>query len=141
MWFRLLLAFTLVPVLELWLLLRIGAWLGAVPTLALVILTGVAGASLARREGIHAWAAVQAELAAGRLPGRKLLEAVLVLVAGIVLVTPGVITDTIGLLLLVRPLREALTRRLEERYRRRLNVPPDDRPPDGGPTGGRIIEI
>ncbi|MGD8496472.1 MAG: FxsA family protein [Gemmatimonadales bacterium] len=141
MWFRLLLAFTLVPILELWLLLRIGAWLGAVPTLALVILTGVAGASLARREGIHAWAAVQAELAAGRLPGRKLLEAVLVLIAGIVLVTPGVITDTIGLLLLVRPLREALTRRLEERYRRRLNVPPDDGPPGGGPTGGRIIEI
>lgn len=136
MWFRLLLAFTLVPIIELWLLLRIGAWLGAVPTLALVVLTGMAGASLARREGIHAWAAVQAEVAAGRLPGRKLLEAVLVLVAGIVLVTPGVITDAIGLLLLVRPVREALTRRLEERYRQRLNVPPDDQPP-----GGRVIEI
>jgi UPF0716 protein FxsA len=136
MWFRLLLAFTLVPIVELWLLLRIGAWLGAVPTLALVVLTGVAGASLARREGVHAWAAVQAELAAGRLPGRKLLGAVLVLVAGIVLVTPGVITDAVGLLLLVRPVREALTRRLEERYRERLNVPPDDSSPSG-----RIIEI
>jgi len=137
MWIRLLLAFTLVPILELWLLLRIGAWLGAVPTLALVVLTGVAGASLARREGVHAWAAVQAELAAGRLPGRKLLEAVLVLVAGIVLVTPGVITDAVGLLLLIRPLRESLTRRLEERYRRRLDIPPED-PPSGG---GRIIEV
>jgi len=136
MWIRLLLAFTLVPILELWLLLRIGAWLGAVPTLALVVLTGVAGASLARREGVHAWASVQAELAAGRLPGRKLLEAVLVLIAGIVLVTPGVLTDAMGLLLLIRPLREALTRRLEERYRRKLDVPPEDSPP-----GGRIIEI
>lgn len=136
MWIRLLLAFTVVPILELWLLLRIGAWIGAVPTLALVVLTGVAGASLARREGVHAWAAVQAELAAGRLPGRKLLEAVLVLIAGIVLVTPGVLTDAAGLLLLIRPVREALARRLEERYRRQLGVPPEDSPP-----GGRVIEI
>lgn len=133
---RLLLAFTLVPVAELWLLLRIGAWLGAGATVALVVLTGIVGATLARREGVHAWSAVQAELAAGRLPGRKLLEAVLVLVAGIVLVTPGVLTDTVGLLLLVRPVRARVVRRLEERYRRSLDVPPDGTPPHG-----RVIEI
>lgn len=136
MWLRLFLLFTLVPLIELWLLLRIGAWIGAGPTFALVIVTGVAGATLARREGAHAWSAVQAELSAGRIPGRKLLEALLVLLAGVVLVTPGVVTDAVGLLLLVRPIRSQLVKRLEERYRRTLDVPPDGRPPQG-----RVIEL
>ncbi|MFW6088649.1 MAG: FxsA family protein [Gemmatimonadota bacterium] len=136
MWIRLLLAFTLVPVLELWLLLRIGSWLGVGATVALVVLTGIAGATLARREGVHAWSAVQAELSAGRLPGRELLEALLVLLAGIVLVTPGVLTDAAGLLLLVRPLRGRLVRKLEERYRRSL-----DTRSGGPPTESRVIEI
>lgn len=136
MWLRLFLLFTLVPLIELWLLLRIGAWIGAGPTFALVIVTGVAGATLARREGAHAWSAVQAELSAGRIPGRKLLEALLVLLAGVVLVTPGVVTDAVGLLLLVRPVRSQLVKRLEERYRRTLDVPPDGRPPQG-----RVIEL
>lgn len=136
MWIRLLLAFTLVPVLELWLLLRIGAWLGAGATVALVILTGIVGATLARREGVHAWSAVQVELSAGRIPGRKLLEALLVLLAGVVLVTPGVLTDALGLLLLVRPVRGRLVRRLEDRYRRTL-----DTRSGGPPTQGRVIEI
>lgn len=136
MWIRLLLAFTLIPVIELWLLLRIGAWLGAGATVALVILTGIVGATLARREGVHAWSAVHDELSAGRIPGRKLLEALLVLLAGVVLVTPGVLTDAFGLLLLVRPVRERLVRRLEERYRRTL-----DTRSGGPPTQGRVIEI
>jgi len=136
MWIRLLLAFTLVPVLELWLLLRIGAWLGAGAAVALVILTGIAGATLARREGLYAWSTVQAELTAGRIPGRKLLEALLVLLAGILLVTPGVLTDAVGLLLLVRPVRARLARRLEERYRRTLEASTGD-----PPAQGRIIEI
>lgn len=136
MWIRLFLLFTLVPLVELWLLFRIGGWIGAGPTIALVLITGIAGATLARREGAHAWSAVQAELAAGRIPGRKLLEALLVLMAGIVLVTPGVLTDALGLLLLARPLRARLVKRLEERYRRTLDVPPGDTPP-----GGRVIEI
>lgn len=137
MWFRLLLAFTLLPLAELWLLLRIGSVLGGLWTLALVVITGVAGATLARREGARAWSAVQIELAAGRLPGRELLEALLVLVAGIVLVTPGVLTDAAGLVLLVRPIRSAVVRRLERRYGRRLEARIDAE----ASAGGRIIEI
>ena len=137
MWLRLLLAFALIPLVELWLLLRIGAWIGAAPTFGLVLLTGILGASLARREGAHAWSAVQAELAAGRIPGRELLEALLVLIAGIVLVTPGVLTDLLGLSLLVRPIRAGLVRRLEARYRRIVDASA------GGETSGpgRVIEI
>ena len=137
MWFRLLLAFTLVPLAELWLLLRIGSVLGGFWTLALVVITGVAGATLARREGARAWLAVQTELAAGKLPGRELIEALLVLVAGIVLVTPGVLTDFAGLALLVRPIRSAFVRQLERRYGKRLEARVDAEVS----SGGRIIEI
>jgi UPF0716 protein FxsA len=137
MWFRLLLAFTLVPLAELWLLLRIGSVLGGFWTLALVVITGVAGATLARREGARAWLAVQTELAAGKLPGRELIEALLVLVAGIVLVTPGVLTDFAGLALLVRPIRSAFVRQLERRYGKRLEA----RVEAEVSSGGRIIEI
>lgn len=137
MWLRLFLAFTLIPLVELWLLLRIGAVLGAVPTLGLVVITGLAGASLARREGARAWLAVQAELVAGRIPGRELLEALLVLVAGIVLVTPGVLTDLAGLALLFRPIRSRLVRGLERRYGNMLEARGDS----GSSQGPRIIEI
>jgi UPF0716 protein FxsA len=137
MWFRLLLAFTLVPLAELWLLLRIGAALGGIQTLAIVVITGVIGASLARREGARAWSAVQTELGAGRLPGRELLEALLVLIAGIILVTPGVLTDAAGLALLVRPVRSAVVRRLERRLGKRIEVRGDTE----SSAGHRIIEI
>jgi UPF0716 protein FxsA len=137
MWFRLLLAFTLVPLAELWLLLRLGSVIGGPWTLALVVITGVAGATLARREGARAWLAVQTELAAGRLPGRELIEALLVLVAGIVLVTPGVLTDLAGLVLLVRPIRSAFVRGLERRYGKRLEARVDT----NLSAGGRIIDI
>ena len=137
MWFRLLLAFTLVPLAELWLLLRIGSILGGPWTLALVVVTGVAGATLARREGARAWSAVQAELAAGKLPGRELIQALLVLVAGIVLVTPGVLSDVAGLALLIRPIRSAVVRGLERRYGSKLEARIDAE----GSASGRIIEI
>jgi UPF0716 protein FxsA len=112
---RLFLLFTLVPLAELWLLLRIGAWVGLLPTLALVIGTGVAGAWLARREGVRCWAAVQAELGAGRVPGEELLHALLVLAAGLLLVTPGILTDLTGLALLLRPVRRLAVRSIRRR--------------------------
>ncbi|MCK5482299.1 MAG: FxsA family protein [Gemmatimonadetes bacterium] len=113
--FRLILLFTLLPLAELSLLLRIGGWLGTGPTVGLVIVTGIVGAWLARREGIRTWGRVQADLAAGRMPGEELLHALLVFIAGVVLVTPGVLTDAAGLLLLVRPAREAIARRIRKR--------------------------
>jgi UPF0716 protein FxsA len=150
---RLLLAFTLVPLAELALLLQIGQWLGLGTTLALVIGTGLAGAWLARREGLRSWAAVQGELAAGRLPGEELLHALLVLIAGVILVTPGVLTDAAGLLLMIRPVRLALVRRLRTRLAARIQVgaigTPDatgsgsdasDAPAEGG-RRGRVIEL
>lgn len=117
---RLFLLFTLVPLVELMLLIRIGGLIGLFPTLLLVVATGAAGAWLARAEGLRSWMAVQGELAEGRIPGEELVHGMLVLIAGIVLVTPGVLTDIAGLILLVRPIRQLLIRRLRERFTRRL---------------------
>lgn len=113
---RLFLLFTLVPILELALLLRVGAWIGWWPTLALVVATGLAGAAMARHQGLRSWRSVQMELAAGRLPGTELMHGMLILVAAALLVTPGVLTDATGLLMLVRPARAAALRLLRRRF-------------------------
>lgn len=82
--------------------------MGFWPTFALVAATGVFGAALARREGTRALGAVQHELAAGRLPAQALMSGAAVLVGGAFLVTPGVLTDVVGLLLLLPPTRSAV---------------------------------
>ena len=112
---RLFLLFTIVPVVELALLIQIGGLLGLGPTLLLVMGTGFAGAWLARREGLRGWLAVRDELQGGQLPGESLVHALLILVAGIVLITPGVITDVAGILLLVPPVRRSLIARVRAR--------------------------
>ena len=117
---RLFLLFTLVPIAELALLIRIGGAIGLPYTLALVVATGAAGAWLARREGLRSWLAVQEELATGKVPGEELGHGVLILIAGIVLLTPGVITDVMGIALLMRPVRRAIIRRFRASFERQL---------------------
>jgi len=139
---RLILLFTIVPLLELSLLLRIGSWLGAGPTLGLVLGTGFVGAWLARREGLRAWGAVQEQLSKGQVPGRELLDAVLVLLAGVVLITPGILTDAVGFTLMTGPGRNWVAKRI----RSRLEISADatrirDETGTDGPGGGRIIEL
>jgi len=119
---RLFLLFTIVPLLELFLLLRIGGAIGALPTVAIVVITGLLGAALARREGIRAWGAVSAELSAGRVPAVELMHGFLVLVAGVLLVTPGVLTDGLGFALLARPIRSRFLRWLQRRFAGRIEV-------------------
>lgn len=120
---RLILLFTVVPFVELALLLWIGGQLGALPTVGLILLTGVLGAALARHQGLATWRRFGRALDAGRLPGRELLEGLLILLAGALLLTPGVLTDAVGFALLVPPVRRWLVRRLETRLRARLVVP------------------
>ena len=119
---RLFLLFTLVPVVELALLIRVGGLLGLGPTLLLVLGTGAAGAWLARREGLRAWLAVRNELAGSQLPGESLVHALLILVAGVVLITPGVLTDIAGILLLLPPVRRGLIARLRHRLKAQIEA-------------------
>ena len=98
---KLFLAFTLIPVIELYLLIKLGATIGPFYTLLLVILTGAAGAYLARLQGLEAMLRVKARLQRGEPPAEEMLDALIIFIAGIVLLTPGLLTDISGLLLLL----------------------------------------
>ncbi len=100
MMLRLLLLFTIVPAVELFLLLQLGSWLGPTATFLIILLTGVLGAALAKREGLGVLRELQGELQQGLPPGSRLMEGVLVVVGGLLLVTPGVFTDLTGFLLI-----------------------------------------
>lgn len=139
MWFaRLLLLFTLVPLAELYLLLVIGRHLGLLSTLGLVFLTGILGAWLARQQGLRTLTRLQAELAAGRMPGQTLIDGVLILVAGAVLLTPGLLTDVAGFALLTPAIRAALRKALASRFRERVQIV---RSPGDSAQRPQVIEI
>ncbi len=118
----LILLFVCTPLVELALLLRIGRTAGPLPTLGLVIVTGVLGAALARKQGITAWRRLQTEVTAGRMPGAELVDALLIFIAGVVLVTPGLITDVVGFALLVPAVRRRLRRSIADRFRERITI-------------------
>lgn len=105
MFFVLLLLFFTVPLVEIYVLLEVGGVIGALPTIALVVLTALIGAGLIRAQGLATLGRVQQELERGELPAVGIIEAALLLVAGALLLTPGFLTDTIGFLILVPPLR------------------------------------
>jgi UPF0716 protein FxsA len=102
--------FLVVPLLEVWLLVAVGGFIGAGWTIFLVVLTAVIGAALVRAQGMSTLARSRELLRRGELPAAELLEGVTLLVAGALLLTPGFFTDAIGFLLLVPPLRRRIIR-------------------------------
>jgi UPF0716 protein FxsA len=108
---RLLLLFIAVPLIELVILIKLGGMIGLLPTIAIVILTGIAGASLARSQGLRVLFQMRQEVAAGRMPVGKLMDGLLILVAGALLLTPGFLTDIVGLAVLL-PGPRSLVKRL-----------------------------
>ena len=117
---RLALLFVVVPLLELFILIRLGNAIGLLPTLTLCVVTGVAGAYLARQEGLRALLSFQARLAKGGLPGRSLMDGLCILVGGALLLTPGLLTDLFGFALLVPPSRRWIQERMQRRIERKL---------------------
>jgi len=97
-----------VPILELVILIRLGQVLGLLPTLGLVLATGLLGATLARLEGMRVLMRFQRELATGQLPTQSAMDGVCVLIGGVLLLTPGVLTDVAGLSLLFPPTRHGI---------------------------------
>lgn len=118
MGFKLLLLFIGVPLLELALLIELGQRIGFWPTLAIVILTGIAGAALAHWQGLRALARIQAELSAGKIPAAELLDGLLILIAGVMLLTPGFLTDICALLLLLPFVRTLVRQWLKAKFLR-----------------------
>lgn len=115
---RLVLIFTVVPIVELALLIQVGRWVGLWPTLALVIGTGITGAWLTRREGLKAWRAFQLDVWEGRVPGQPILDGLAIFAGGALLLTPGLLTDLLGFALLAPPTRRWAQRRMLGRLRR-----------------------
>ncbi|MEA2068216.1 MAG: FxsA family protein [Verrucomicrobiota bacterium] len=122
------------PILELALLIKLHDAAGFVPTVLLVLATGIAGAALVRRQGVAILFKIQQEMANGNLPAPQMIDGVMVVVAGALLVTPGIITDLAGFSLLIPFVRERirfwLRKKLEEKVRSgyiQVNVnPPND---------------
>lgn len=117
--YYLLVLFIGLPVVELALLIKLHGMLGLGPTILLVLLTGIAGATLVRRQGIAILFNIQREMSTGNLPAPQMLDGIMVLLAGALLITPGLITDTVGFALLVpyirRHIRGWLRKKLEQK--------------------------
>lgn len=107
MLFYLILAFTIIPIIELAILIKVGQHIGALNTISIVILTGIAGAFLAKSQGLITLYRIQEDMEIGKMPTDKLFDGILILAGGILLLTPGLITDGIGFLMLI-----PLTRKL-----------------------------
>ena len=109
---RLLILFLAVPIIEIALFIQVGGLIGLWPTLAIVVLTAIAGSALMRSQGAHAWAEVQRSFSEMRDPTRPLAHGGMILVAGMLLLTPGFFTDSVGLLLLIPKVRDAVMRQV-----------------------------
>lgn len=133
---RLLLLFILVPVAELALLIELGKRMGLAATLGLIVGTGILGAWLARQQGLGVLSKIRLELDQGRLPTGHLVDGALILVAGAVLMTPGVLTDALGFFCLIPPGRRVLKDYLGRRFERAIQSGKITMTTDfGGPFG------
>ena len=116
----LVLLFVVVPILELYVLIQIGSAIGVLPTIALLILDSVLGAALMRMQGRAVWLRFNRTLAEGRMPGREVMDGALVIFGGALLLTPGFLSDILGLVLLLPPTRALVRKALVARFAGRL---------------------
>jgi UPF0716 protein FxsA len=100
MFINLVLLFTIIPAVELFVLIEIGGYIGTMNTIALIVLTGIIGASFAKSQGAQIIYEIRSALNQGQIPGKELLQGVMILAGGILLLTPGFITDLVGFTLL-----------------------------------------
>lgn len=136
----LLAAFIGVPLLEIAVFIQVGGWLGLWPTLGLVVLTAVVGTWELRAQGIMTLMRAREQIDRGALPTRELFDGACLIVSGALLLTPGFVTDGVGILLLIAPVRAALRRWLARHMETRVFVDGREvhrRPPPGGGRGGR----
>jgi UPF0716 protein FxsA len=113
----LILLFTVVPIVELALLIKIGQFLGVFYTVGIVIVTGVIGAYLAKLQGLITLGRIQEEVNNGRMPADRLFDGVLILCSGLLLLTPGLITDLLGFLGLIPLSRNLFKRWLKQKIK------------------------
>lgn len=145
----LLFLFILVPAVEVTILAQIVGAIGGLNTLLLVVVTGVVGAALAKRQGLGLLRQIQAETAAGRVPTGSLVDGAIILVAGALLVTPGILTDAVGFLCLFPQFRTVVKKQLRKRFERMVEQGQvqvhhpvmHDRREDEGDGRGPVIDV
>lgn len=116
------LAFLIVPFVELYILISAGQAIGVVPTLVVVAAVSVAGAVLVKQQGLGLIRGARRQIELGQVPGRELVDGMLVLFAGALLLTPGFLTDGVGLALLVPPVRSFLRAGATRWFQRRVDL-------------------
>ena len=114
--------FVFVPIVELAVIIQVGQAIGVIETLLLMVAVSVVGAWLVKREGIGVWRRAQRQLDTGVVPGRELVDGMLIMLAGALLLTPGFVSDCLGVLLLLPPVRAGLRRLVIGRLRKRVVV-------------------
>jgi UPF0716 protein FxsA len=140
--FFLVLIFIVVPIAELYVIIQVGGAIGVVPTLALLLADAILGSMLLRQQGRAAWVRFNRALAENRLPHKEVFDGVLIIFGGALLITPGFLTDILGLLLLFPPTRAVFRRLIVRRYARRLVVGVAGRavPPEPGARSDYDVE-
>ncbi len=145
--FWLVLIFIVVPIAEIYVIIQVGGAIGVGPTIVLLVFDSIVGAMLLRSQGRAAWVRFNRALAEGRMPHKEVFDGVLVIFGGALLLTPGFITDVLGLILLIPPTRAIVRAFASRMVRRRLAVggaatmwsfgrpqrPPRERPAPSGP--------
>ena len=121
MFIRLLAVFIIIPLIELVILIKVGSYIGLWPTILIVVLTGVVGASLARYQGFLIINKIRSDVSSGRVPARELIDGLLVLIGGIVLLTPGFLTDIFGFVLLIPITRNVIKGFVRNQFERMAN--------------------
>jgi UPF0716 protein FxsA len=124
--------FILVPIAEIYVIIKVGEAIGAVPTILVLIVDSIIGSMLWRSQGRRVWARFRQTVESGGIPHREVIDGVLVIFGGAFLITPGFISDIVGILLLLPPTRAVIRRGLIRRLGRRIQL----RTPGGG-SGGR----
>ena len=117
-----LIIFMLVPIIEMWILIEVGGLIGALPTIALVVLTATLGLSLLKRQGLSTLMRARRKMDEGSIPASELVSGVMIAVGGALLLTPGFVTDAIGFALLIPQTRQWFLLKLVDRYRDKIII-------------------
>lgn len=117
-----LLLFMLIPIVEMWILIEVGGWIGALPTIGLVVLTATIGLSLLKQQGLSTLMRARRKMDEGAIPASELVSGVMIAVGGALLLTPGFVTDALGFALLIPQTRKWLLFKLIDRYRDKIVI-------------------
>ena len=113
MFFYLFLFFSIIPVMEIAILIKVGSFVGVTETIAVILLTAVIGAFLVRKEGLTVMYKLRQKISEGVMPAEEILDGVMILIAGALLLTPGLVTDFVGFALVIPPSRRFIKKALK----------------------------